>query len=41
MTREQADGPLNLDVGARIYVYVRPEAMMGFDPEDVDSAPVL
>lgn len=41
VTREQADGPLGLDIGQRIYLYVKPEAMMGFEPEDIDSAPVL
>ncbi|KAI8473163.1 MAG: P-loop containing nucleoside triphosphate hydrolase protein [Monoraphidium minutum] len=41
VTREQADGALGLDIGQRIYLYVKPEAMMGFEPEDIDSAPVL
>jgi sulfate transport system ATP-binding protein len=41
VTRQEADGPLGLDVGQRIFLYVRPEAMMGFEPEDVDSAPVV
>jgi sulfate transport system ATP-binding protein len=41
VTREQADGRLGLDIGQRIYLYVKPEAMMGFEPEDIDSAPIL
>jgi sulfate transport system ATP-binding protein len=41
VTRAQADGPLNLDIGQRIFLYVKPEAMMGFEPEELDSAPLL
>ena len=41
VTRDQAVGPLGLDVGQRIYLYVKPAAMMGFDPDDIDSAPLL
>lgn len=41
VTREQADGKLGLDIGQRIYLYVKPEAMMGFEPEEVESAPKL
>lgn len=41
VSREQADGPLGLDIGQRIYLYVKPEAMMGFEPSEVDSAPIL
>jgi hypothetical protein len=33
VSREQADGRLGLDVGQRVYVYVRPDAMMGFEPQ--------
>lgn len=32
---------MDLDPGQRIYLYVKPEAMMGFEPEEVDSAPIL
>jgi hypothetical protein len=41
VSREQADGALGLDVGQRVWVYVRPEAMMGFEPAEIDSAPIL
>jgi len=40
VTRQEADGPLKLDVGQRIYLYVKPSAMLGFEPEEIDSAPI-
>lgn len=41
VNREQADGPFALDVGQRIWLYVRPEAMMAFDQEEVESTPIV
>jgi sulfate transport system ATP-binding protein len=32
---------LQLDVGQRVYVRVRPEAMMAFSPEEIESTPVV
>lgn len=40
-TRDLAEGPVKLDVGQRIYLYVKPTAMMGYDPEEIGSAPVV
>lgn len=39
--RAAADGELKLDVGQRIYLFVRPTAMMAFDEAEVDSAPIV
>jgi sulfate transport system ATP-binding protein len=33
--------PLALDIGQRVFVSVRPGAMMGYDKSEVESAPVL
>eukprot|EP00878_Enallax_costatus_P020520 GHUV01021697.1.p1 GENE.GHUV01021697.1~~GHUV01021697.1.p1 ORF type:complete len:366 (+),score=89.08 GHUV01021697.1:1094-2191(+) len=41
MTRQQAETDLKLDVGQRIYLVVKPTAMLAFNPEEVDSAPVV
>jgi len=41
VTRAQADGPVKLDVGQRIYLFVRPNAMMGYDNHEVDSTPIV
>jgi sulfate transport system ATP-binding protein len=41
VSRKEADGPLKLDVGQRIYLYVPPGNMMGFEPAEVDSAPLV
>jgi sulfate transport system ATP-binding protein len=41
VTRKEADGPLKLDVGQRLYLYVPPGNMMGFEPSEVDSAPLV
>lgn len=39
--RSQADGELKLDLGQRIYLFVRPTTMMAFDDMEVDSAPIV
>lgn len=41
VTRDQDAKLYNLDVGQRIFVYVNPKAMMGYDPDDIDSAPLV
>lgn len=41
ISRAQADGELKLDVGQRIYIVVKPTAMLGYNPEEVDSAPIV
>lgn len=40
-TRDADEKQYNLDIGRRVYVHVRPQAMMGFEPEEIDSAPIL
>lgn len=39
--REQDDRRYNMEPGRRIYLYVRPQAMMGFDPSEIETAPVV
>lgn len=39
--RAQADGDMRLDAGQRIYLYVKPSAMMAYDEQQVDSAPLV
>ncbi|KAG2502059.1 hypothetical protein HYH03_000553 [Edaphochlamys debaryana] len=41
LTRQQDEREYNLVVGSRVYVYVSRRAMLGFDPSDVDSTPVV
>ena len=41
VSRAAAEGELRLDAGQRIYLFVRPEAMMAFDEDQVDSAPIV
>lgn len=41
VTREQAEASYALEVGQRIWLYVRPEAMMAFDQQEVESTPLL
>ncbi len=41
VSREQGQGAYNLDVGQRVYMYVKPGAMMGFNDEEIDSAPLV
>lgn len=41
LSRAQADGELKLDAGQRIYLYVKPSAMMAYDEQQIDSAPLV
>ena len=41
VSREMDDKQYNLDVGQRVYVELRPEAIMGFEMDEIDSAPIL
>lgn len=41
VSRDQDERQYNIDEGTRVYVHVNPQAMMGFNPEDVDSAPIV
>lgn len=41
MSRAQADGEHRMDIGQRIYIVVKPTAMLAFNQEEVDSAPVV
>jgi hypothetical protein len=41
VTRDQDERQYNLDVGTRVLVYVPPDAIMGFNLDEIDSAPRL
>lgn len=41
VSRDQDETRFNLDVGSRVYVHVSPEAMMGFNQEEIDSMPLV
>jgi hypothetical protein len=41
VSRAQADGELKLDAGQRIYLYVKPSAMMAYDEQQIESAPLV
>jgi hypothetical protein len=41
VSRSQADADLKLDVGQRIYVYVKPAAMMAYEQQQIESAPLV
>eukprot|EP00775_Hariotina_reticulata_P001496 gene1496-1835_t len=41
VTRAQADGPVKLDVGQRIYLSVKPSAMMAYNDHEVESTPIV
>ncbi|PNH04887.1 Sulfate/thiosulfate import ATP-binding protein CysA, partial [Tetrabaena socialis] len=41
LSRDQDEREYNLVVGSRVFVYVNPKAMMGFNPAEVDSAPLV
>ena len=38
VTRAEDDKQYNLGIGRRVYVQIPPHCMMGFSPDDVDSA---
>nr|QKY15124.1 cysa-like protein chloroplastic (CYSA) [Polytomella parva] len=40
-TSDQDERSYNLAVGSRVWVTLRPRALMGFNPEDIDSSPVV
>lgn len=39
-TRDQDEREFNLNLGTRVFVHVRPQAMMGFNYEEIDSSPI-
>jgi sulfate transport system ATP-binding protein len=41
VSRDQDERQFNLDVGTRVLVYVPPDAIMGFNLDEIDSAPRL
>lgn len=41
VSRDQDEKSFNLEVGQRVYVSLRPEVVMGFEPAEIDSAPIL
>lgn len=41
VSRAQADGDMRMDAGQRIYLYVKPSAMMAYDDQQIDSAPLV
>lgn len=41
LTRDQDERQYNLSVGERVYVYVDPAVVMGFNMDEIDSAPKL
>jgi hypothetical protein len=41
VSRSQADGEMRMDAGQRIYLYVKPSAMMAYDDQQIESAPLV
>ncbi|GFR43378.1 hypothetical protein Agub_g4450 [Astrephomene gubernaculifera] len=41
LTRDQDERDYNMPVGSRVFVYVNPKHMMGFNEIDVDSTPLV
>lgn len=41
VSRDQDEARFALEVGSRVYVHVSPGAMMGFNQEDIESAPLV
>jgi len=40
-TRDQDEAEYNLAEGQRVFMHVRPEAMMGFNQEEIESTPII
>ncbi len=41
MARDVDEKQYNLELQQRVYVHVRPEAIMGFEMDQIDSTPIL
>lgn len=41
MARDTDELSLNLNVGERVYITIAPEKVMGFEMDEIDSAPIL
>ncbi len=41
LSRDTDEQQFNLSEGARVYVSVPPERIMGFEMDEIDSAPIL
>lgn len=41
VARDVDERSFNMEVGQRAYVYVQPQLVMGFEPSELDSAPIL
>ncbi|GIL85760.1 hypothetical protein Vretifemale_14228 [Volvox reticuliferus] len=41
LTRDQDENDYNLVLGSRVFVYVNPKSMMGFNKSDIDSTPLV
>lgn len=41
ITRDQDEKQYNMEVGQRVFVHVDPSVVMGFNQQEIDSAPIL